>query len=183
MCLETGNLGVLVATLIVMLVVRFFFVRAAAADFPVEGENNTSDVGRGGAANHLSSPCGSVGAGSSSGTTHARHAWWRFGTRKSDARAPPPPAAAPAPAVGGKRKKPSLGTSKPPAVGAPAAAASPALTFGERRPEKMAEDELLWWDELNDVTEDLLNLMPTAEHPHVLNLVHYHLQQFTGRQG
>ena len=59
MCLEIGNLGVLVATLIVMLVVRmFFFVRAAAADFPVEGENKTSDVGRGGAANHLSSPCG-----------------------------------------------------------------------------------------------------------------------------
>ena len=99
------------------------------------------------------------------------------------AAATPAPAAAPAPAVGGKRKKPSLGNSKRPAVGAPATAASPALSFGERRPEEMAEDELLWWDELDDLTEDLLNLMPTAEHPHVLNLVHYHLEHMHQKKG
>ena len=99
------------------------------------------------------------------------------------AAATPAPAAAPAPAVGGKRKKPSLGNSKPLAVGALAAAASPALTFGERRPEEIAEDELLWWDELNDLTEDLLNLMPTAEHPHVLHLAHYHLEHMHRKKG
>ena len=97
-----------------------------------------------------------------------------------------PASAAAAPPTGTKRKKPSLGSGNAAAAAgppSPAAAAEAAITQGERRPEEMAEDELLWWDRIEDLKECQRDLMPTDENPTVLNLIHYHLEYMHVKKG
>ena len=55
--------------------------------------------------------------------------------------------------------------------------------LGVRRPEEIAEDECLWWDQLDDLAECQRDLMPTAENPTVLKSPEYHLEHMHVKKG
>ena len=55
--------------------------------------------------------------------------------------------------------------------------------LGVRRPEEIAEDECLWWDQLDDLAECQRDLMPTAENPTVLKIPEYHLEHMHVKKG
>ena len=96
---------------------------------------------------------------------------------------PVAPKTTPVVSAGGKRKKPSLGSSAAGAPPAPAATAAPPVMLGVRRPEEIAEDECLWWDQVDDLAECQRDLMPTAENPTVLKVPEYHLEHMHVKKG